>query len=209
MASWACKIGEEDILDAHCEGGLNGWRGSERTGTGCEQKGTSHPCAGAYRLTPVSSRLFEEHHVDAGRNRSARLPNNPGPILVLVDHLPGNEAFVEARAQQVAIGLRHFAEQTSWQYVDAASPEKTQSAAAVVYLGLNGNAPPSPDALAQLRRAHHLIVSRYHLATLREAGVAFQHTVGGNDIVAPPNTAVRWRIRPRSRMSFKTAMRSS
>ena len=121
------------------------------------------------------------------------LPNSPGPILVLVDHLPGNEAFVEARAQQVAIGLRHFAEQTSWQYVDAASPEKTQSAAAVVYLGLNGNAPPSPDALAQLRRAHHLIVSRYHLATLREAGVAFQHTVGGNDIVAPPNTAVRYK----------------
>ena len=123
------------------------------------------------------------------------LPNSVGTILVLVDHLPGNDAFVEARAEQVAIGLRHFSEQTSWQYIDAEPLEKVQSAAAVVYLGLNGNTPPSLDALARLRRAHHLIVSRYHLATLREAGVGFQHTEGGNDIGAPAGTTVRYKER--------------
>jgi hypothetical protein len=121
------------------------------------------------------------------------LPSSAGPILVLVDRVPGSDAFVEARAEQVAIGLRHFSEQTSWDYLDAAPVEKVQFAAAVVYLGLNGNAPPSSDALARLRRAHHLIVSRYHLAALREAGVAFQHTEGGDDIAKPPNTEVRYK----------------
>ena len=121
------------------------------------------------------------------------LPNSIGPILVLVDHLPGKEGFVEARAEQVAIGLRHFSEQTSWEYIDAAPMDKVKSAAAVVYLGLNGRVPPSSDALACLRSAHHLIVSRYHLVTLREARVAFQHTEGGHDIVTPPNTVVRYK----------------
>jgi len=121
------------------------------------------------------------------------MPDSIGPIVVLVDHLPGKESFVEARAEQVAIGLRHFSEQTAWGYVDAAPMEKIKSAAAVVYLGLNGNAPPSSDALARLRGAHRLVVSRYHLVTLREAGIAFRHTEGGNDIVAPPNTAVRYK----------------
>jgi hypothetical protein len=121
------------------------------------------------------------------------LPNEIGPILVLVDHLPGEESFVEARAEQVAIGLRHFSAQTSWGYVDAAPIEKVASAAAVVYLGLNGNDPLSPDALARLRRAHHLIVSRYHLARLREAGIAFKHTEGGKDVAAPPNTTLHYK----------------
>ena len=58
------------------------------------------------------------------------LPNDIGPILVLVDHLPGEESFVEARAEQVAIGLRHFSAQTSWGYVNAAPIEKVASAAA-------------------------------------------------------------------------------
>jgi hypothetical protein len=121
------------------------------------------------------------------------LPDNVGPILVLVDHLPSKENFVEARAEQVAIALRHFTAQTSWGYVDAAPTDKVASAAAVVYLGLNGNDPLSPDALSRLRQAHHLIVSRYHLAKLREAGIAFQHTEGGQDIAARPNTTVHFK----------------
>ena len=121
------------------------------------------------------------------------LPSDVGPILVLVDHLPGHESFAEARAEQVAIGLRHFSEQTSWEYVDAAPMEKVNSAAAVVYLGLGGPDPLSPDALARLSRAHHLVVSGYHLASLREARIAFKHTEGGNDIFPPPNTTVRYK----------------
>ena len=73
------------------------------------------------------------------------------------------------RGEQVAIGLRHFSEQTSWEYVDAAPMKEVKSAAAVVYLGLNGTDPVSPDSLARLHLAHHLIVSRYHLAALRDA----------------------------------------
>jgi hypothetical protein len=120
------------------------------------------------------------------------LPTDIGPIFVLVDHLPGKENFVAARAEQVAIALRHFSARTSWGYVDTAPIAEVASAASVVYLGLNGNDPLSAEALARLRRAHHLIVSRYHLARLREAGIEFKHTVGGNDIVAPPNTLVRY-----------------
>ena len=121
------------------------------------------------------------------------LPRDVGPILVLVDHFPEKQKFVETRAEQVAIGLQHFAAHTSWSYVDAAPIENVASAAAVVYLGLNGNAPLSPDASARLRRARRLIVSRYHLAALREAGIAFTHTQGGKDIVVPPNTSVRYK----------------
>ena len=121
------------------------------------------------------------------------LPNDVGPILVLVDHLPEKVNFVEARAEQVAMGLRHFSAQTSWGYVDTVPIETVASAAAVVYLGLNGNAPLSPDALVRLRRAHRLIVSRYHLAALRDAGIAFSHTEGGKDIAAPLNTTVRYK----------------
>jgi hypothetical protein len=121
------------------------------------------------------------------------LPGDIGPILVLVDHLPGNEDFVEARAEQVAIGLRHFTGQTSWEYVDTVALEKVRSAAAVIYLGLNGNDLLSVDALARLRRAHHLIVSRYHLARLRQVRIAFQHTEGGKDVPAPPNTTVHYK----------------
>src|SRR5262245_60402433 len=69
------------------------------------------------------------------------LPRDIGPIVVLVDHLPDKQNFVESRAEQVAIGLRHFAAQTSWHYVDTAPIEKVATAAAVVYLGINGNAP--------------------------------------------------------------------
>ena len=121
------------------------------------------------------------------------LPSDVGPILVLVDHLPEKKDFVEVRAQQVAVGLRHFSAQTSWGYVDAVAIERVASAAVVVYLGLSGDGPLSPDALARLRRAHRLIVSRYHLAALREAGIAFRHTDGGKDIAVPPNTMVRYK----------------
>jgi hypothetical protein len=127
---------------------------------------------------------------------SLTLPGDCGPILVLVDRLPGKESFAETRAEQVAIGLRHFSEQTSWEYVDTAPLGRVKAAAAVVYLGLNGqngSGPLSPDAVARLRLAHHLVVSRYHLAALREAGVAFQHTEGGNDIATPPNTKVSYK----------------
>jgi hypothetical protein len=120
------------------------------------------------------------------------LPDDIGPLIVLADHLPEKETFVAARAEQVAIGLRHFSAQTSWGYVDDVPIAQVESAAAVVYLGLNGNDPLSPDALARLRPARHLIVSRYHLARLREAGIAFTHTRGGKDIAAPPNTMVRY-----------------
>ena len=121
------------------------------------------------------------------------LPKDVGPFLVLVDRLPGQEGFVEARADQVAIALRHFSAKTSWEYVDAAPFDKVRSAFAVVYLGLNGNDPLSSDALARLRLAHHLIVSRYHLARLREAGIAFKDTEGGTDVAVPQNTLVRYK----------------
>ncbi len=121
------------------------------------------------------------------------LPNDLGPILVLVDHLPAKGNFDAARAEQVAIGLRHFSEQTSWEYVDAAPLEKVRSAAAVVYLGLDGKDPLSSEALARLRLAHHLVVSRYHLEELRDAKIAFEHTVGGDDVAASPDTIVRYK----------------
>jgi hypothetical protein len=121
------------------------------------------------------------------------LPDDAGSILVLVDRLPGKKDFVEARAEQVAIALRYFSTQTSWEYVDSAPPEKVESAFAVVYLGLNGNDPLSPDALARLRLAHRLIVSRYHLARLREAGIAFKDTEGGHDVAVPQNTMARYK----------------
>src|SRR5262249_42383672 len=37
-----------------------------------------------------------------------------------------------------------------------------------------------------------LIVSRYHLATLREGGIAFEHTEGGKDIAVPPGLSVSY-----------------
>src|SRR5208337_3956886 len=107
------------------------------------------------------------------------LPDDVGSILVLVDRLPGNEDFVKARAWQVAVALRYFTTQTSWEYVDSAPPEKVESAFAVVYLGFNGIDPLSPESLARLRLAHRLVVSRYHLAGLRDAGIAFRNTEGG------------------------------
>ena len=121
------------------------------------------------------------------------LPRDIGPILVLVDRVPEKVSFVEARAQQVAIGLQHFSAHASWGYVDAAPIEHVAAAAAVVYLGLNGTATPARDALDRLRTAHRLVVARYHLAALRDAGIAFTHTRGGKDIAVPPNTAVRYK----------------
>lgn len=121
------------------------------------------------------------------------LPDEVGPILVLVDRLPGKEDFVEARAEQVAIALRYFTTQTSWEYVDSAPSEKVESAFAVVYLGLNGSDPISPESLARLRLAHRLVVSRYHLAMLRDAGIAFRNTEGGRDIAVPRDTTLRYK----------------
>ncbi|MEJ2009741.1 MAG: DUF2334 domain-containing protein [Acidobacteriota bacterium] len=121
------------------------------------------------------------------------LPENVGPIVVLVDHLPKSDNFVKQRAEQVAIALRHFSAETSWGYVDSAPIEKVASAAAVVYLGLSGNHRLSLAARARLRRAHHLIVSEYHLASLRKAGIAFEHTEGGEDVAVPPNTTVSFK----------------
>jgi Uncharacterized protein conserved in bacteria (DUF2334) len=121
------------------------------------------------------------------------LPDDVGPILVLVDHLPGKASFARERAEQVAIALRHFSTQTSWAYVDAAPLEQVASAAAVVYLGLDGSGPPSPAALARLRQAHRLVLSRYHLSALREAGIAFRHTHGGEDVAALPGTVVQFK----------------
>jgi len=121
------------------------------------------------------------------------LPDEVGSILVLVDHLPGKKDFVEARAEQVAIALRYFTTQTSWEYVDSAPLEKVESAFAVVYLGFNGNDPLSPESLARLRLARRLVVSRYHLAMLRDAGIAFGNTAGGRDIAVPRNTTLRYK----------------
>jgi Uncharacterized protein conserved in bacteria (DUF2334) len=121
------------------------------------------------------------------------LPRNFGPIVVLVDHLPGDENFVEERAEQVAIALRHFSAKTSWGYVDSEPIKKVASAAAVVYLGLNGNHQLSRAARARLRRAHQLIVSGYHLASIRKAEIAFKHTEGGEDVAVPPNTTVSFK----------------
>jgi hypothetical protein len=121
------------------------------------------------------------------------LPRNFGPIVVLVDHLPGYGNFVEERAEEVAVALRHFSAKTSWGYVDSEPIKNVASAKAVVYLGLNGNAQLSPAALDRLRRAHHLIVSGYHLANIRKAGIAFKHTEGGVDVAVPPNTTVSYK----------------
>jgi Uncharacterized protein conserved in bacteria (DUF2334) len=121
------------------------------------------------------------------------LPRNSGPIVVLVDHLAGYGNFVEERAEEVAVALRHFSAKTSWGYVDSEPIKNVASAKAVVYLGLNGNTQLSPAALARLRRAHHLVVSGYHLASIRKAGIAFKHTEGGVDVAAPPNTAVSFK----------------
>jgi hypothetical protein len=121
------------------------------------------------------------------------LPQNIGPIVVLVDHLPGKERFVEDRAEQVSIGLRYFSTKTSWGYVDGEPIDQVKSAAAVVYLGLNGIDPLTPDAFARLRGARRLVVSRYHLTALRDAGIAFQNTNGGQDLAAPPDTKTRYK----------------
>ncbi len=121
------------------------------------------------------------------------LPDNIGPIVVLVDHLPGEENFAATRAEQVAVALRHFSAETSWGYVDTAPIQEVASAAAVVYLGLNGNHQLPPAARARLRRARHLIVSGYHLARIRKAGIAFKHTGGGEDMAVPPHTTVSYK----------------
>ena len=121
------------------------------------------------------------------------LPRNFGPIVVLVDHLPGDEKFAEARAEQVAIALRHFSAKTSWGYVDSEPIKNVASAKAVVYLGLDGSPQLSPAALDRLRRAHHLVVSGYHMPAIRKAGIAFKHTEGGVDVAVPPNTTVSFK----------------
>ena len=121
------------------------------------------------------------------------LPDNVGPILVLVDHLPGREGFTEERAEQVSVALRHFSTETLWGYVDAASIEQVAAAGVVVYLGLNGGHLLQPSELARLRRARRLIVSRYHLRELREAGITFGNTEGGQDIAAPSSTSVSYK----------------
>jgi len=121
------------------------------------------------------------------------LPGEVGPILILADRLPEKEKFAEERARQVSIGFRHFSAQTSWAYVDTAPLEEVAAAAVVVYLGINGPDPLSSEALDRLRKARRLIVSQSHLARLREARVAFEHTRGGKDIFVPPGTAVRYK----------------
>ena len=121
------------------------------------------------------------------------LPDDAGPILILVDRLPENERFAEERAREVSIGLRHFSAETSWAYVDAAPLEEVASAEVVVYLGINGSDPLSPEALARVRAARRLIVSQYHLAQLRDARIAFQHTGGGKDIIVPPGTTTHYK----------------
>jgi Uncharacterized protein conserved in bacteria (DUF2334) len=121
------------------------------------------------------------------------LPRNGGLIVVLVDHLPGYGNFVEERAEEVAVALRHFSAKTSWGYVDSEPIKNVASAKAVVYLGLNGNSQLSPAALARLRRAHHLIVSGYHLQSIRKAGIAFKHIEGDKDVDVPPNTTVSFK----------------
>ena len=127
------------------------------------------------------------------RTAALKFPNNVGSILVLVDRLPHQDAFVRARAEQVAIGLRYLSPHTSWAYLDAAPIARVQSASAVVYLGLNGITPLTPQALAKLRAAHMLIVSEHHLKELRSAGVAFANVGGGNSVVMPAGTMVTYR----------------
>ncbi len=121
------------------------------------------------------------------------LPADIGPILVLVDHLPGEEDYLAKRAEQVAIGMRYFSAQTSWGYVDSEAMDEVRSANAIVYLGLNGNDPLPPNVLVRLRAARRLVVSRYHLSRLREAGIAFTHTKGGEDVLTPANALVRYK----------------
>ena len=106
-------------------------------------------------------------------------PQHIGAILVLTDRLAGKEKFVAQRAEQVAVGLRYLTPDTSWDYLDTAPASRVASASAIVYLGLNGLTPPTPDELAKLRTAKRLILSQHHLRELRAAGVAFADTAGG------------------------------
>jgi len=126
---------------------------------------------------------------------TARLlfPQRVGSVLVLVDHLPGNDAFAGQRAEQVAIGLRYLTPRTSWAYLDSVSADAVRGAAAVVYLGLNGLKPLTPGELATLRNARRLIVSAHHLSDLREAGIAFANVGGGTSMRMPGGTSVSYR----------------
>lgn len=131
-----------------------------------------------------------------GSPRAAKhflFPRETGSILVLVDHLPSKPDFPAKRAEQVMIGLRYLTTRTSWAYVDEASVESVSNASAVVYLGLNGLDPVSSAALTRLRAAHRLIISQYHLAEIREAGIAFEDVGSSDDAKMPDGANVEYR----------------
>jgi hypothetical protein len=123
---------------------------------------------------------------------SLTFPDNHESVLVLVDRLPEKATFVRERAEQVAIGLRYFSTQTSWDYVDTASIEKIRSAAVIVYLGLNGKDHIAPEGLARLRAARRLIVSQHHLNELRNAGIALRDVSGGISLRMPTDTRIAY-----------------
>jgi len=122
-----------------------------------------------------------------------RFPQHIGSILVVADHLPGKEAFVEQRAEQVSIGMRYLTPDTSWAYLDSVPMSRVRNAAAVIYLGLDGLTPPTPAELAKLGAAKRLIVSQHHLRELRNAGVAFAHTGGGVSTNVDANFTISYR----------------
>lgn len=129
----------------------------------------------------------------SARAPSLTFPNDDESVLVLVDRLPGKASFVRERAEQVTIGLRYFSTQTSWDYVDTAPIDKIRSAAAIVYLGLNGKDPIAPQGLARLRAARRLIISQHHLKELRIAGIALGDVSGGISVRMPDGTRIAYR----------------
>lgn len=119
------------------------------------------------------------------------LPDSPASIVVVIDRMK-NPTYAHDRVEAVGVALRHFTKQTRWMPLEDLDAPSAAAAGAVVYLGEQADARLSARSLDALKHARRLVVSRYHLDQLREAGVAFAHVDGGKDIAVNAATAVRY-----------------
>lgn len=132
------------------------------------------------------------HAAPAPSSAHYQFPTEPKSILVITDHV-ANAAFAPLHGAQVANALRHFTPDTRWTFIDQITSENVAHADAVVYLGDNAAAPIPPRALEALRRAKRLVLTRFHVAQLHDAQIAFLHVHEGQDTAAPAALRARYR----------------
>lgn len=119
-------------------------------------------------------------------------PAEPHSILVVTDRV-ANPKFAPLHAGQVANALRHFTPEVRWVFIDQLTPALAAGSDALVYLGDNGLSAITPNALNALRNAKVLVLTRFHVHQLHDAGIAFAHLLEGPDERAPGTLSASYR----------------